>query len=55
MATTEGTRAAAEEEGDSLKARLTYHFRRLREDATDPELTTLERLALVRDRATRIR
>ncbi|MGD0265791.1 MAG: hypothetical protein ABSD47_12685 [Candidatus Methylomirabilota bacterium] len=38
-----------------LESRLTYHLRCLREDATDPELTALERLALVRDRAARIR
>jgi hypothetical protein len=38
-----------------LQGRLAYHLRCLREDATDPELTALERLALVRDRAGRIR
>ena len=38
-----------------LESRLAYHFRCLREDATDPEMSTLERLALVRDRAARIR
>ena len=37
-----------------VESRLTYHLRCLREDATDPELTSLERLALVRDRAGRI-
>jgi|GEM_PF-1306061 hypothetical protein len=38
-----------------LESRLAYRLRCLREDATDPELTSLERLALVRDRAARIR
>ena len=38
-----------------LRSRLGYHLRCLREDATDPEMTSLERLALVRDRGTRIR
>jgi hypothetical protein len=38
-----------------LESRLRYHLRCLREDATDPELTALEQLALVRDRAARIR
>jgi hypothetical protein len=38
-----------------LESRLAYHLRFLREDATDPDLTDLERLALVRDRAARIR
>jgi hypothetical protein len=38
-----------------LKSRLTYHLRCLREDATDPGTTTVERLALVRERAARIR
>jgi hypothetical protein len=38
-----------------LESRLTYHLRCLREDATDPALSALERLALVRDRAARIR
>jgi tryptophan 2,3-dioxygenase len=37
-----------------LESRLAYHFRCLREDATDMTLSRLERLALVRDRATRI-
>ena len=45
--------------GDSkrtlLESRLAYHLRCLREDATDPALSALERLALVRDRAARIR
>jgi hypothetical protein len=34
---------------------LIYHLRCLREDATDPDLTSLERLALVRDRVARVR
>jgi hypothetical protein len=38
-----------------LESRLAYHLRCLREDATDPAMTTVERLALVRDRARRIR
>jgi len=38
-----------------LESPLTYHLRCLREDATDPEMTCLERLALVRDRVGRIR
>ncbi len=38
-----------------LRSRLAYHLRCLEEDATDPELSQLERLALVRDRARRIR
>ena len=38
-----------------LASRLAYHLRCLREDATNPDLPALERLALVRDRAARIR
>ena len=38
-----------------LESRLAYHHRCLREDATDPAMSALERLALVRDRAARIR
>ncbi len=38
-----------------LASRLRYHYRCLREDATDPDMTSVERLALVRDRAKRIR
>ncbi len=41
--------------GGLLDARLRYHLRCLREDATDPEISPVERLALVRDRAERIR
>ncbi len=37
-----------------LEARLTYHLRCVREDDTDPEMSTLERLVLVRDRTRRI-
>lgn len=33
-----------------LKSRLAYHLACLRENATDPDLSALERLALVRDR-----
>jgi hypothetical protein len=36
-----------------LESRIAYHLRCLREDATDPAMTALERLALVRDRAPR--
>ena len=32
-----------------LESRLAYHHRCLREDATDPAMSALERLALVRD------
>ncbi|MFI5342399.1 MAG: hypothetical protein ACHQ7N_21515 [Candidatus Methylomirabilales bacterium] len=38
-----------------LSSRLAYHHRCLPEDATDPDLTALERLALVRERARRMR
>ena len=38
-----------------LESRLAYHLRRLREDATDPQISALERLALVGDRTRRIR
>ncbi len=38
-----------------LESRLAYHLRCLREVATDPDLSPQERLALVRDRASRIR
>lgn len=38
-----------------LESRLAYHLRCLREDATDPEMSSVERLAVVRDRAARIR
>jgi hypothetical protein len=38
-----------------LASRLRYHHRCLREDATNPDLTALERLALVRGRVTRMR
>ncbi len=38
-----------------LHSRLAYHLRRLREDATDPAIPTLERLVLVRERVARIR
>ncbi len=39
----------------SLETRLSNHLRCMAEDATDPELSSTERLALVRDRATQIR
>jgi hypothetical protein len=38
-----------------LESRLPYHHRCLREDATDPTLSPLERLALVRERTRRVR
>ncbi len=38
-----------------LESRLAYHLRCLKEDATDPDLTALERLTLVRDRVMRMR
>ena len=37
------------------ESRLTYHLHCLAEDATEPELSSLERLALVRERVARIR
>ncbi len=55
MPTTERSRAAAEGDGDPRKSRLAYHLRCRREDATDPELSSVDRLALVRDRVARIR
>lgn len=41
--------------GALLESRLAYHLRCVREDATDPATTTLERLTLVRDRVRWIR
>jgi hypothetical protein len=38
-----------------IDSRLAYHLHCLREDATDPEISPLGRLALVRDRVARIR
>ncbi len=38
-----------------LESRLGYHLRCLHEDATHPDLISLERLTLVRDRVKRIR
>jgi hypothetical protein len=38
-----------------LQSRLAHHLRCLAEDATDRELPSLERLALVRERVARIR
>lgn len=38
-----------------LASRLRYHLRCLREDATDPQMSSLERLALVWDCVRRIR
>ncbi len=45
----------AQEEPTLLESRLACHLAYLREDATDPELSSLERLALVRDRGVRAR
>ena len=38
-----------------LESRLAYHLGCLREDASDPAMTTVQRLAVVRERAARIR
>ena len=38
-----------------LESRLAHHLGCLREDPADPVMTTLERLAVVRDRVKRIR
>ncbi len=38
-----------------LQSRLRHHRRCLQEDASNPELTPLKRLALVRNRVTRMR
>lgn len=51
--TTEGKRETASR--ILLESRLRYHHCCLREDATNPELITLERLTLVRGRAERVR
>lgn len=48
-------RRRGDSKGALLESRLGYHLRCLREDATDPELKSFERLALVRERAARIR
>ena len=39
----------------ALESRLAYHLSCRREEATDQDLSGMERLALVRDRAERIR
>ncbi len=54
LATTERSRQA-EEDANLLASRLAYHLRCLAEDAADPGLSCLERLALVRGRVARIR
>ncbi len=54
MTSREQSRELKQEE-NLLASRLAYHLRCLREDATDPEISTLERLGLVRERAVRIR
>jgi len=48
-------RTATRSEACSLETRLAHHLRCLREDATDPYIPPLGRLALVRDRAARNR
>jgi hypothetical protein len=45
----------AKEDGKLLASRLAYHLRCMAEDATDPELSSRQRLALVQDRVKRIR
>ena len=52
---TNGTAGTSQAQRILLKSRLAYHLRCLPDDVTDPEMTALERLALVRDRARRIR
>ncbi len=49
-------RSRGREKDESLLASgLAYHLRSLREDTTDPDLSSVDRLALVRERAMRIR
>ena len=50
MPTTERSRAAAERDGDPRKSRLAYHLRCLAEEAADPELHSVQRVAVVRER-----
>ena len=54
MPNTEGSRKA-EEDANLLKSRLACQLRCLAEDATEPELPSVERLTLFRERAARIR
>ncbi len=54
MATNESSRAVVGE-ASLFASRLAYHLRCLTEDASDPDLSSVERLALVRERAVRIR
>ncbi len=49
------TKRPCKKDRADLEPRLTYHLCCLREDATDPNIPAVERLALVRDRAKRIR
>jgi hypothetical protein len=51
---TKGKRRSQKERA-LLESRPAYHLRCVREDATDPATTTLERLTLVRDRVRWIR
>lgn len=52
---TTGRHACYRGELAALESRLAYHLRCLREDATNQDMSALERLALVRDHARRIR
>jgi hypothetical protein len=54
MAKTEGSQQA-EEDASLFKSRLAYHLRCLAEAATDPDMSSVERLAVVRGRAKKIR
>ncbi len=52
---TTSKKGRSREEAALLESRLAYHLRCLREDATDLELASVERLAVVRERVARIR
>ena len=54
MARTKSSREA-ETDANLLASRLAYHLHCLAEDATDPEGSSLERLALGRERVRRVR
>ena len=54
MPNTEGSRET-EEDANLLASRLAYHLRCLHKEATDPDVSSVERLAVVRDRVARIR
>jgi len=55
MPTPERSRAAPEENGDSLKSRLACHLSCLAEDATNQTLSRVEHLAFVQERSRKIR